>query len=140
MPDPSDLPRLHLDANAILRYLRRDNREQSDAVRARLSEARAGRLAVEVHILIVAEVIYVLESFYEESRQRIASVMLTFLDTPGLHFSEKSLLREALHRYHDTNVSFVDAFLAALGAGTSYPVFSFDRGLDKFKDIRRIEK
>jgi len=37
-------------------------------------------------------------------------------------------------------VSFIDAFIAELAAEASIPVFSFDRGLDKFKDIRRVEK
>jgi predicted nucleic acid-binding protein len=66
--------------------------------------------------------------------------LTVFINTPGLNISEETRVRDALHRYHDTNVSFVDAFLAALGVESSHPIFSFDRGLDKFKDIRRIEK
>jgi predicted nucleic acid-binding protein len=53
---------------------------------------------------------------------------------------EEGRVRKALTRYRDHNVSFIDAFLATLGAETSHPIFSFDRGLDKLKDIRRVEK
>jgi predicted nucleic-acid-binding protein len=140
MPNPTAPPHIHLDANAILRYLRFDIPAQANAVEARLIQARAGRLIIDVHPLVLSEVIFVLKSVYAQPRDRIASAMLTFLNTPGLVVSEEACFRKALARYQVTNVSFVDAFLAALGSETAHPIFSFDRGLDKFKDIRRIEK
>jgi predicted nucleic-acid-binding protein len=140
MPNPTGSPHIHFDANAILRYLRFDIPSQANAVEERLIQARAGRLIINIHPLVLAEVIFVLKSNYSQPREKIVSKMITFLDTPGIVVSEEGRFRDALARYQDTNVSFVDAFLATLGAETSYPVFSFDRGLDKFKDIRRIEK
>ena len=139
MANPTRPPHLHLDANAILRYLRNDIPVQADAVRSRLLEAQAGRLILDLHPLILAEVLFVLQSFYDVPRQKIAAVLTTFLDTPGVKMAEEGRVREALARYVAKNVSFVDAFLAGLGAETSHPIFSFDRGLDKFKDIRRVE-
>ena len=140
MPNPTAPPHIHFDANAILRYLRFDISSQANAVEGRLIQARAGRLIIHIHPLVLAEVIFVLKSNYSQPREKIASKMLTFLDTPGIVVSEEDRFRNALARYQDTNVSFVDAFLATLGAETSHPIFSFDRGLDKFKDIRRVEK
>jgi predicted nucleic-acid-binding protein len=140
MPDPSAAPHLHFDANAILRYLRNDVPAQAHAVQLRLIEAQAGRLVIEIHPLVLAEVLFVLKSNYSSPRERSASTLLTFLNTPGIRVPEERRIREALVRYRDHNVSFIDAFLATLGAETSHPIFSFDRGLDKFKDIRRVEK
>ena len=140
MPHPALLSRLHFDANPILRYLRNDVPEQATAVRARLAQAQSGQLVIEIHPLVLAEVLFVLKSHYAVPREKLATVLLTFLNTPGIHVPEEERIRKALARYRDTNVSFIDAFLATLGAETSHPVFSFDRGLDKFKDIRRIEK
>ena len=140
MPNPTSPPHLYFDANAILRYLCNDNSEQANAVEKRLVQAQAGLLIINIHPLILAEVLYVLKSYYAEPREKIASALLTFLNTPGIVMQEEGLFRKALARFCDTNVSFIDAFLATLGAETSYPIFSFDRGLDKFKDIRRIEK
>jgi predicted nucleic acid-binding protein len=140
MPDPLHPPHLHLDANAILRFLHNDIPAQANALEARLLQAQAGRLVLELHPLVLAEVVFVLQSFYRQPRPVIVSLLLTFLNTPGVHLSEERRVREALSRYAQKNVSFVDAFLATLGAETSYPIFSFDRGLDKFNDIRRVEK
>ena len=140
MPDPSAVPHLHFDANPILRYLRNDVPSQAAAVQSRLVEAQAGRLVIEIHPLVLAEVLFVLKSNYSYPRERTVTTLLTFLDTPGIRVPEERRVREALTRYRDHNVSFIDAFLATLGAETSHPIFSFDRGLDKFKDIRRVEK
>jgi predicted nucleic acid-binding protein len=140
MANPANPAHLLLDTNAILRYLRNDIPKQADAVRARLIEAQAGRLIIDVHPLILAEALFVLQSFYKQPSRKIASVLQTFLNTPGIRIQEESRVREALTRYADKNVSFIDAYLAALGAETSHPIFSFDQGLDKFKDIQRVEK
>jgi predicted nucleic acid-binding protein len=140
MAGDAPTPQIHLDANAILRFLRFDIPAQANAVEARIIQARSGRMIIHVHPLVMSEVVFVLESYYAHPRQKIVSDLMIFLNTPGLHFFEETRLRDALLRYRDKNVSFVDAFLASLGAETSHPVFSFDRGLDKFKDVRRIER
>jgi predicted nucleic acid-binding protein len=140
MTQASRPPHLFLDANAILRYLRNDVPAQANAVRVRLAEAQSGRLILELHPLILAEVLFVLQSYYSVPREKIAAVLNTFLDTPGIKMHEEERVRKALTRYVEKNVSFVDAHLATLGAENSTAIFSFDKGLDKFKDIRRIEK
>jgi predicted nucleic-acid-binding protein len=140
MPNASKPPHLFLDANTILRYLRNDIPAQANAVRVRLAEAQSGRLVLELHPLIFAEVLFVLQSYYSVPKEKIASVLKTFLDTPGIKMHEEERVRAALIRYVEKNVSFIDAYLAVLGAETSLAIFSFDKGLDKFKDIRRIEK
>jgi predicted nucleic-acid-binding protein len=140
MADPARPPHLFLDANAILRYLRDDVPVQANAVRLRLIQAQAGRLVLEIHPLILAEVLFVLQSFYAVPRQKIAAVLTTFLDTPGIKMHEERRVREAFTRYLKNKVSFIDAYLAVLGAEFSWEILSFDKGLDKFRDIRRIEK
>jgi predicted nucleic acid-binding protein len=140
MPNPSHPSRLFLDTNAILRYLCNDVPEQANAVEKRLLQAQSGQLIIETHPLILAEALYVLESFYSQPRERIVTGLLRFLNTPGIRTPEERRVRKALERYLSTNVSFIDAFIAELAAEASIPVFSFDRGLDKFKDIRRLEK
>ena len=94
-------PHLLLDANAILRYLRNDIPSQANAVRTRLIEAQAGRLVLEIHPLILAEVLFVLQSYYAVPRERIATVLNTFLDTPGVKMHEEARVRAALARYVD---------------------------------------
>ena len=140
MANPANPPHLLLDTNAILRYLLCDVKDQADRVQTRLSQAQAGLLILEIHPLILAETIFVLESFYAETSAEIAKTLITFLNTPGIRMQEEHRVREALARYAISNVGFVDSYLSILGVETSFPILSFDKGLDRFKDIRRVEK
>ncbi len=36
-------------------------------------------------------------------------------------------------------VDFPDAFVAAIAAHQGTPITSFDRGFDRFKDVKRVE-
>ena len=76
MPDPTQPARLHFDANAILRYLLNDNIGQAEAAAKRIAQARAGQAIIDVHPLVLAEVIYVLQSYYSATRGEIASAIL----------------------------------------------------------------
>ena len=136
----SGIRHLLLDANAILRYLRNDVPAQAEAVQVRIEQARAWRLVLEIHPLILSEVVFVLESFYSVPRRQIAAVLRIFLDTPGIKLHKDVRMQETLKRYAGRNTSFIDAYLAALGAETAHEIFSFDKGLDKFQDIRRVER
>jgi predicted nucleic acid-binding protein len=44
-----------------------------------------------------------------------------------------------LERLRATHAGFTDAFLAAGGAAENVAVASFDRDLDKFRDVKRFE-
>jgi predicted nucleic acid-binding protein len=62
MPGHRSPPQIHLDANAILRFLRFDIPSQANAVESRLVQARSGALIIHIHPLVLAEVVFVLES------------------------------------------------------------------------------
>jgi predicted nucleic acid-binding protein len=56
-----------------------------------------------------------------------------------LRLAERDRLLDALGRVQSSGVHLVDAYLAALAAETKQPVASFDRDLDRFKDVTRFE-
>jgi predicted nucleic acid-binding protein len=61
------------------------------------------------------------------------------MENPGIAVETASVLRDALKRFKAVSVDFPDALIAALAADGKVPVASFDRDLDKFKDITRFE-
>ena len=65
--------------------------------------------------------------------------LLAIVLNGGIVTMEAATVTDALERFAFFNVDFSDAWLAARGARLRYPVASFDRDLDKFKDIRRYE-
>jgi predicted nucleic acid-binding protein len=61
------------------------------------------------------------------------------LRQPGLKIRDGSQVFSALERLRTANVGFADAFLAAGGAEENVAVASFDRDLEKFRDVKRFE-
>jgi predicted nucleic-acid-binding protein len=85
---------------------------------------------------VLAECLFVLESFYKHPRADIASALGRLISSPGVEMSESAIQLEALDRYRKTNVHFVDCLIAATAAAENMPVASFDRDFRKFADVR----
>jgi len=78
----------------------------------------------------------VLESFYEQSREAIASALSSFVSSPGAEIDSTAIHLDALDRYRRTKVHFVDCLIAATAAAENVPIASFDQDFRKFADVR----
>jgi uncharacterized protein len=127
--------RVFADTNLFLRYLTDDVPAQADAVEELLRRASTGEIILVINSLVIAEIVWTLESYYGLPRDSIKSKVLAILNTPGLEAVEGDLLVQAIFWYADKNIDFVDAFNAAWlltrGLTTAY---TFDR-----KHYSRIE-
>jgi predicted nucleic acid-binding protein len=111
------------------------------AVKARrlVEQADQGEIVLVVLPVIVAELVYTLESFYGMERKEVATHLLSFLQSRGIEAIESARIADALTRCRDRNAHFADAYLAASAVELATPIASFDRDFDKFKDVQRIE-
>jgi len=90
--------------------------------------------------LIVAEVAYVLESFYEVERADVASTLRAILAFPAIRVLDVELLHRAIEVYEVHRLDFADAYLVASAERTGIGVIvSFDRSIDRVTTIRRAE-
>ena len=125
-----------LDTNVLIRHLTGDPPAQ--ARRARAFLATADELLVP-H-LIVAEVVYVLESFYEVAREQVAQLVRAVIGFPAVVVVDAPLLLRALEVYELDRIDFAEAYLVASaeasGVGT---IASFDRSIERIATVRRIE-
>lgn len=128
-----------VDTNILLRFLSGEPVRQAEAARKLFSEAAAGEVVLDVSPVIVAETIYTLLSFYDVERQEAVEKLLMLLRQPGLKIRDAAQVFSALERLRATHAGFTDAFLAAGGAAENVAVASFDRDLDKFRDVKRFE-
>jgi predicted nucleic-acid-binding protein len=116
------------DTNLFLRYLTNDVPEQADAVEQLLHRAAAGEIMLITNSLVMAEIIWTLESFYKLPKSNIEEKILAILNTPGLEIVEGDLVWQAVIWYSEQNVDFIDAYNAAWllthGMTTAY---TFDR-------------
>jgi predicted nucleic acid-binding protein len=124
-----------LDTNMIVRYLVQDD-PRNAAIANHLFEAcDRGVLALIVLPEVVAESVFVLESFYKHPRAKIAQVMSALVTSPGIELTDVTIHLDALHRFALTSVHYVDCTVAATAAAGNLPVASFDRDFKKFADV-----
>jgi predicted nucleic acid-binding protein len=130
---------LLLDANVLIRFLVQDDPGQSPAATALFEAAERRECLLHLDSLAVAEAVYVLVGRYRRSRADVVEALLAVIHNPGVETAESGQVTDALRRFGAVNVDFADAWLAARAAHLRHGVASFDRDLDKFKDIRRLE-
>ena len=124
-----------IDTNLIVRYLVQDH-EKHARVAGRLFDACDHReLTIVVLPAVLAECVFVLESFYERPRADIASALGRLISSPGIEISGAAVHIDALNRYKNTRAHFVDCLIAATAVAENTPVATFDQGFRKFGDV-----
>jgi predicted nucleic-acid-binding protein len=125
-----------VDTNLIVRYLVQDQEKQARAAGKLFDACDRGDLVIVVLPAVLAESVFVLESFYEHARSDIASALGTLISSPGVEISGPAVHLDALDRYRKTKVHFVDCLIAATAAAEDTPVATLDRDFRKFPDVR----
>jgi predicted nucleic-acid-binding protein len=105
--------RAFIDTNLFLRYLTNDLPEQADVVEKLLHRAAAGELLMITNPLVIAELVWTLESFYKLDPAVIQAQLFDILNTPGLEIEDSDVCLQALLWYNEKNVDFVDAYNVA---------------------------
>jgi len=89
---------------------------------------------------VLAECVYVLKSFYEVERQRVAELMRSAVAFTSIETLDTPVLLRALEIYELDRLDFAEAHLAAQAEATGVgEVLSFDRSIDRIKMITRRE-
>lgn len=90
--------------------------------------------------LILAETIYVLQSFYSMPRARVSELAQGVLATGAVRVEDPALLSRSIEVYEAYGLSFADAYLVASAEQTGIGrIASFDRGIDRVSTVERIE-
>ncbi len=128
--------RAFVDTNVLIRHLTGDPPRQAARATRFLAEADELLLAD----LIVAETVYVLESFYEVVRARVAELVRAIIAFDVVRVIDEELLLRALEVYEIDRLDFAEAYLVASAERSGVDtVASFDRTIDRVTTIRRIE-
>lgn len=103
---------------------------------ARATAALADEEQLLLTDLVLAECVYVLESFYEVKRSRIAELMRSALAFPSIDTVDTPVLLRALEIYELDRLDFAEAYLAAHAEATGVgDILSFDRSIDRIKTV-----
>jgi predicted nucleic acid-binding protein len=128
--------RAFIDTNVLVRHLTGDPPPQAKRATAFLADANELILTD----LVLAEMVYVLESFYEVPRADIARMARSLLALPSIETGDHELLLRTVEIYEVLRLEFAEAYLSALAEMSDVKrVASFDRQIDRVKSIERIE-
>ena len=125
-----------VDTNLIVRYLVQDHEKHAKAAGRLFDACDRGDVVIVVLPAVLAECVFVLESFYEHPRGDSASALGRLISSPCVEIDGAAIHLDALDRYRKTKVHFVDGLIAATAATENMPVASFDQDFRKFTDVR----
>jgi len=128
-----------LDTNLLIRYFTRDDEEKAQKVLKLLKRVERGEERVIISPLVLFEIVFTLQSFYEVPREKIKELLSPVIELRGLKLSDKEVYQSALNIYVKKNISFTDAFNTAFAIKKGIKeIYSYDEDFDKIKGIRRV--
>ncbi len=125
-----------VDTNILVRHLTGDPPEMAARATAFLTAGQELLLTD----LVVAETVYVLESFYEAPRVQVAESMRSLLAFRSMVTVDPALLLRTLEVYEVDRLDFAEAYLVACAEATGVnAVASFDKSIDRVTTVQRVE-
>jgi predicted nucleic-acid-binding protein len=135
------MSRCFVDTNLFIRYLTNDDQQKADRVEKLLDLAAVGTVQLVTTEMVMAEVVWVLESSYNLTAGAVAPLIRGILATPGLEVLNGSLVARALEYYDGQNIDFIDGYIAAVMEKQGITeLYSYDRKhISRLKLITRKE-
>lgn len=125
-----------VDANLLLRYLTRDDPQKADKVEKIFRDKRRRPVIPDV---VVAEVVWVLSSVYNLTKEEIIEKVESMLGLIGF-IENVEVIGKTLSIFKKFNIDWIDCYEAALVQIGKYSgIYSFDRDFDRVQGVRRIE-
>jgi predicted nucleic-acid-binding protein len=125
-----------VDTNVLVRHLTGDPAEMAARATSYL-EAESDLLVAD---LVVAETVYVLESFYEAPHEQVAEAIRSLLAFESVISVDPALLLRAVEAYETDRLDFAEAYLVACAESTGVnKIASFDRSIDRVGTVERVE-
>ena len=129
-----------IDANIILRFLTNDIPKQADHCTKLLKCIESGSEEVWLPDLVLAGIVWTLEKFYKQPKQRIQELLIPILELKGLRHNNKKISKLAFQLYVEKNIDWTDAFVAAqMITQKKCEIYSYDSDFDKVAGINRLE-
>ncbi len=129
-----------VDTNIFIRYLTDDIPDKADRCEKIFQKAVDGEESLYTTDMVIAEIVWVLESYYELPGAEVQEKVEKILNTPNLTCPNKDMILTALVLYVKKNIDFIDAYNAVIlrKEGTR-EVYSYDKHYDRISWLIRKE-
>ena len=131
---------IFIDTNIFIRYFVSDDSYKSKKVEELFQKIVKGEIESFTNQMVIAEIVWVLDKFYNMDRQLICDNIEFVVNTPNIKVKEKNILLRAVDIYRNSSIDFIDAYnYSYILANDAGSIFSYDSHFDKLESIRRIE-
>jgi len=128
-----------VDTNIFIRYLTNDVPNKADKCEEIFRKAVNREEDLYTTDMVIAEIVWVLESYYELPKMEVQEKVEKILNTPNLICPNKDLILTALALYTEKNIDFIDAYNAfILRKDGIRDVYSYDKHYDRISWLTRI--
>jgi len=132
MDDP-----IFVDTNVFLRFFVRDVEPFYQKAMELFEKAERGEARIETSDLVIAEIVWVLESFYAFSKDEIRDVIEVILETKNIKVANNERVKQAVNLYSSGKMDFIDAYnISYVKAKGHKKVATFD--IKHYKNVEGI--
>lgn len=120
-----------IDTNIFLRHLLQDIPDQSKIATSIISDVEDGKMIGLLSILVINELIWILEKYYEVKRSVYIPKLIKLLNLDHLKIMEtkKDLMERVLEKMRKKKFDFTDIYLKE--SGKENQILSFDKDFEK---------
>ena len=133
--------RCFIDTNVFLRTLVREDPRVHEESLALMRAIRIGKVYAYTSPTVLAEVLWVLQSFYKLPKQETIDALYSIVRLRHLKIESHEQVPVALELYEHHSIKFIDALIASDGRilqGT-LPLVSYDKEFNRVPGVVRYE-
>jgi uncharacterized protein len=122
------MKKVFFDTNFLLRFYLDDIPAQALKAKRMVQAAKEGSILLVTDLIVICEMVWVLDSFYNLEKDIISEKITNLYRTPGIIILSGNILPDALSIYIHKNTDFTDAVVASSAAKNQIEyIASFDK-------------
>ncbi len=130
------MKKVFFDTSFLLRFYLADIPDQAMNAKRMVEAAKEGSLLLVTDLIVICEMVWVMDSFYELQKDEIFEKMTNLYQTPGISIINGEILPEVLSLYVEKNLDFTDAVIGVIATRNHFAYLaSFDK-----KHMKRLEE
>jgi len=131
--------KVYADTNLFIRFFTGEPADQAKESGKFLNQVSDGKYGLFICDLVIAEIIYVLESVYSLGKAAVVEKIIAIAEINNTVIENRQVVLKALDLYEEKNIDFIDAYVACHLEKNNYSViFSFDSDFKKVDFIKKI--
>lgn len=133
------MKKYYIDTNIFLRALVVEEENQSKQCIFFLRKVKNNQAKAVTGNIVIAEVAWVLKSYYKFSKEKIVELVKSIIHLRGLTIEDNLDIGKGLEIFANENIKYIDALIASIKPiqGKKWTVVSYDKDFDKLGVIRK---